>query len=116
MEEIKALTELITRFRDARDWGQFHRPKDMALSLILEAAELAEHFQWKNEEEIASYMEKEGSAVGDELADVFYWVLLMAHDLKIDLHSAFIQKMAKNEEKYPVSKTRGVHTKYSELP
>ena len=115
MKTLNDLTEKILAFRDERNWAQFHKPKDMALSLILEASELAEHFQWKNEEESAEHLESEREALGDELSDVLYWTLLMAHDFKIDLADAFEKKMNKNAEKYPVDKSKNSHAKYSEL-
>jgi NTP pyrophosphatase (non-canonical NTP hydrolase) len=115
MEKIEELTQRIIAFRDARDWKQFHNPKDLALSLILEAGEVLEHFQWKNPEEIEKYVESNRSDIGDELADVLYWVLLMSKDLKIDILDALEKKIKKNEEKYPVERAKGVHTKYTEL-
>lgn len=81
MSEIKKLTDLILAFREERDWKQFHNPKDCAISLSLEASEVLEHFQWKTPEEIKSYIETHRDDIGEELADVFYWVLLMSHDL-----------------------------------
>ena len=115
MSDIKELTKKIIAFRDARDWKQFHNPKDVALSLMLEAAEVGEHFQWKNEKEIQAYIKQHKNEIGDELADTLYWVLLMAHDLNIDLVKIFNGKMKKNEIKYPVGKAKGKHTKYTEL-
>ncbi len=81
MSEIKKLTDLILAFREERDWKQFHNPKDCAISLSLEASEVLEHFQWKTPEEIKTYIETHRDDIGEELADVFYWVLLMSHDL-----------------------------------
>lgn len=81
MSEIKKFTEMILAFRDARDWKQFHNPKDCAISLSLEASEVLEHFQWKTPEEIESYIENHRDDIGEELADVFNWILLMSHDL-----------------------------------
>lgn len=78
--KIQELQERITAFRDARDWKQFHNPKDMALSLVLEATEVMEHFQWKSKEEMDLYLQTNGKDVGEELADVLYWVLLMGYD------------------------------------
>ena len=115
MSELAALAAKVIAFRDARDWSRFHKPKDMAISLMLEAAEVAEHFQWKDEEEVRRHVESEREALGDELADVLYWVLLLSHDLGIDLPAAFQRKMLKNEAKYPVEKARGRHTKYDAL-
>ena len=85
MSNIKNLTNKIITFRDARDWKQFHNPKDVALSLALEASEVLEHFQWKNGEELKDYIDTHKEHLGDELADVMYWVLLMSHDLGIDI-------------------------------
>ena len=115
MSDIKKLTEKIIRFRDDRDWKQFHNPKDVALSLVLEAAEVLEHFQWKNQTEIEQYIVRAKDEIGEELADVLYWVLLMSYDLKIDIKSALKRKIKQNEKKYPVAKTKGKYTKYTKL-
>lgn len=112
---IKNLTERIIAFRDARDWKQFHNPKDCAISLSLEASEVLEHFQWKSKEEMEKYVIEQKGEIGEELADVLYWVLLMSHDLKIDVLDALEKKIKKNEEKYPVEKAKGKHTKYNKL-
>jgi len=79
MLDIKKLTQKIIKFRNARDWKQFHDPKDLAISLTLEAAEVLEHFQWKSKEEMRKYIRTNKNHIGEELADVFYWVLLMSH-------------------------------------
>ena len=115
MKDTNELTKRIIAFRDARDWKQFHNPKDVALSLVLEAGEVMEHFQWKNKEEIEKYVETNKVEIGEELADVLYWVLLMSHDLKIDVLDALEKKIEKNEGRYPVEKARGKHTKYNKL-
>ena len=115
MKNIDDLTKRIITFRDARNWKQFHNPKDVALSLVLEASEVMEHFQWKNKEEIEKYVLEKKGEIGEELADVLYWVLLMGHDLNIDVLEALEVKIKKNEEKYPVEKAKGKHTKYNEL-
>jgi dCTP diphosphatase len=115
MKDIADITQRIVAFRDARDWKQFHNPKDLAISLALEAAEVLEHFQWKDAEEMQRYVAEHNDVVAEELADVLYWVLLMAHDLDIDLHDAVDKKMAQNEAKYPVEKAKGKHTKYTRL-
>jgi dCTP diphosphatase len=114
-DSLHALTQRILAIRDARDWKQFHNPKDLALSLVLEATELLELFQWKNGSELQEHLIKHKSELGDELSDVLYWVLLLSHDLGIDLPAAFEAKMQKNEAKYPVDKARGTHTKYTNL-
>lgn len=115
MSEIKDLTEKVINFRDERDWKQFHKPKDMAVALSLEAAEVLEHFQWRSEKEAEDYVKAHRSEIGEELADVFYWILLISHDLKIDIVDTFIKKIKKNGENYPVEKSRGTYTKYTKL-
>lgn len=115
MTKLEELTDRIISFRDARDWKQFHNPKDISLSLVLEAGEVMEHFQWKNHEEMQRHIENHRAEIGEELADVLYWVLLMGHDFKIDVLDALEKKIRKNEAKYPVEKSKGVHTKYTEL-
>lgn len=115
MKSIEELTKKIIAFRDARDWKQFHNPKDLAISLCLEAAEVLEHFQWKSKEEIEEYIKTHKEHISEELADVLYWILLISNDLNIDILDAFNKKIEKNEMKYPVSKSKGKHTKYNKL-
>jgi len=115
MSDIAKFQKMVVAFRDARDWKQFHNPKDMALSLVLEAAEVMEHFQWKTPEEVQEYLKGHKGEVAEELADVLHWVVLMSHDMDIDLTKAFEKKMKKNEKKYPVEKSKGKHTKYNKL-
>ena len=115
MSDIKKMQDLVIQFRDNRDWKQFHNPKDLAISLVLESAEFMEHFQWKSDEEISAYLKDKKNSVSDELADVFYWVQLIASDLDIDIDSALRNKIKKNEAKYPVKKAKGKHSKYTEL-
>lgn len=114
-QSLEDLQVMIRKFCDERDWDQFHNPKDMAISLSLEASELLEHFQWKNEHEIAEHLSRNKDEVGAELADAFYWVLLIANKLDINLVESFDKKMVKNADKYPVSKAKGSHKKYTEL-
>ncbi len=115
MTDLDKLQKLVIEFRNERDWEQFHNPKDTAISLVLEATEFLEHFQWKNQAEIKAHLEKNGEDVSEELADVMYWVLLIAHDLNISLEDAVTKKMVKNRRKYPVAKAKGKHTKYTDL-
>ncbi len=115
MNNIDDLTKRIIAFRDARDWKQFHNPKDLALSLVLEAAEVMEHFQWKNPVEIEEYLKTNKEDIGDELADTLYWILLIGNDLDIDVLKALEKKIEKNEAKYPIEKAKGRHTKYDKL-
>lgn len=115
MADLADMQKRVIDFRNARDWEQFHNPKDLAVSLLLEAAEFLEHFQWKSSDEIKEHLKVKSDDVSDELVDVLYWVLLIAHDMKIDLPAAFARKMAQNEKKYPVQKAKGKHTKYTDL-
>jgi len=115
MSEIRALTEHIVAFRDERDWQQFHNPKDLALSLSLEAAEVMELFQWKNGAEIDAVVSERKAELADELADVLYYTLLMAHDAGINMEQALLAKLERNAEKYPVEKAKGSSKKYTEL-
>ena len=112
---IKELTDIALRFRDERHWKQFHNPKDLALTLALEAAEVLEHVQWRNARELEAHLRERKTEVADELADVLHVVLLLADHLDIDLGDAFEKKMAKNAKKYPVEKARGSAKKYTEL-
>lgn len=115
MSEIKNLTDKLLVFRKERDWEKFHNPKDMALSLTLEATEVLEHFQWKNGEVLEEYIKNSKEDLGEELADVLGWILLMSHDLGIDINQALENKIIKNGVKYPVDKARGRADKYSKL-
>ena len=112
MKPLNELIKKIIEFRDARDWKQFHNPKDVALSLSLEASEVVEHFQWKNDKEVKEYVKTHKNKIGEELADVLYWVLLMSHDLDIDILEALDKKIEANSLKYPIEKAKGKHTKY----
>ena len=113
--DIQELQKMVVQFRDDRDWKQFHNPKDLALSLVLESSEVLEHFQWKNGEDIEKYISKEKESISHELADVLYWVLLMSNDLDIDISQAFIEKIKLSGEKYPIEKAKGKSDKYNKL-
>ena len=115
MATLQELTDLVLKFRDERDWAQFHNPKDVALSLMLEAAELLELTQWRNGDELKAHLAANREALGDELSDILGWVLVFANDQGIDLADAFRKKLDKNAAKYPVEKARGVAKKYTEL-
>jgi NTP pyrophosphatase (non-canonical NTP hydrolase) len=115
MANPEKILKRMLEFREDRDWKQFHNPKDLALSLVLESTEVLEHFQWKNGKEMEAYVESHKSEIGEELADTLYWVLLLSHDLGIDIFDALDKKMEKNEKKYPVEKAKGSHAKYNEL-
>ncbi len=115
MSEIKQITEKIKKFRDERDWKQFHNHKDMALSLVLEAAEVLEHFQWKSPAEVEGHAQASKDEISEELADVAMYLFELADNLGIDLSRAIEFKIKKNAEKYPVAKAKGKHTKYNKL-
>jgi NTP pyrophosphatase (non-canonical NTP hydrolase) len=109
MSDLKDLQKRILEFRDAREWGQFHNPKDLAMCLSVEASELLELFLWKQPSEASK------ERIGEELADVLGALLLLAKECEIDVYQAMLDKLAKNEAKYPVEKSRGSNKKYSEL-
>ena len=102
----------IIKFRDERNWKQFHNPKDLALSLCLEAAELLEVFQWSGTD---LYCTEKKDRIKEELADIVNYCVLMADACDIDLECASREKLQKNGEKYPVEKAYGLSKKYTEL-
>ncbi|WP_018883742.1 nucleotide pyrophosphohydrolase [Paenibacillus massiliensis] len=106
------LIKLIICFREQRDWEQFHNPKDLAISLTLEASELLENFQWKTSEEA---LETKKGRIADELADVLIYAVYMAKSLNLDLDEIIRAKIRKNEVKYPVEKAFGKKDKYTHL-
>jgi NTP pyrophosphatase (non-canonical NTP hydrolase) len=109
---MKGLVQQIIQFRDERNWEQFHNPKDLAISLSLEASELLENFQWKSSEEA---LDKNLNNIKDELADVLIYALSLSDVLGIDPEEAVIQKLEKNRAKYPVEKAYNSNKKYNEL-
>src|SRR6187549_273840 len=115
MGDLQQTIARIRAFRDARDWMQFHNPKNLACSIAIEAGELLEQFQWKSPEESAHLGETQREAVAHELADVAVYLLELADNLGIDLLEAIARKMDLNEVKYPVEKARGSSAKYTEL-
>jgi NTP pyrophosphatase (non-canonical NTP hydrolase) len=114
-DSIAELTKLALAFRDERDWKQFHNPKDMALSLVLESAEVLELMQWKNGKELDEHLARNRAKLAEELSDVLFWVLAMANDFGIELGESFKAKLIENAKKYPIDKAKGVSTKYTEL-
>lgn len=107
--DIKLLTKKVVEFTTERDWDQFHNPKDLALALSIEAAELNEVFLWKKPEE--ANIDK----IKEELADVFTYALLLADKCNLDIKEIILEKQKRNAEKYPVEKAKGVATKYTDL-
>jgi NTP pyrophosphatase (non-canonical NTP hydrolase) len=114
-ESLGRLTELVLKFRSERDWGQFHTPKELAISLVVEAGELLEIMQWKQGRDLARTVKKKRGEIADELADCLHSVLLLAHDMKIDLGAALVEKLRKSAIKYPIHKAKGRAEKYTEL-
>jgi NTP pyrophosphatase (non-canonical NTP hydrolase) len=109
MNDFEEITETLLKFRNERDWAQFHNSKDLALAINVEAAELLELFLWKAAEE--ANVEK----VKEELADVLAFAFLLAEKYSFDVKKIILDKIAKNAEKYPVDKARGTARKYNEL-
>jgi NTP pyrophosphatase (non-canonical NTP hydrolase) len=109
MKSWKDIQAELIAFRDARDWAQFHNPKDLALALSIEAAELNEVYLWKMAEE--ANVEK----VKEELADVFAYALLLADKYDFDINEIILEKIRKNVQKYPVELSKGTAKKYTEL-
>ena len=108
------LTSLL-EFRKQRNWEQFHKPKDLAISLSVEAGELLELFQWKTDEEVSILIRSDyKERIEDEVADLAILLSYLCHDLGLDLNSAVRSKLKKNEAKYPVHKAYGNSKKYDE--
>ena len=104
--------DMILKFRDDRDWKQFHNPKDLAISISLEAAELLEIFQWSGTDVICA---EKKDKIAEELADVLVYCALMADACGLDMDKIVQKKMEQNNKKYPVEKAKGKSDKYSEL-
>lgn len=103
--------QMVLDFRDARDWKQFHNPKDLAISLSLEVAELLEVFQWSGSDCTCS---EKIDKIREELADVLIYCISMADACNLDMNEIIREKLIKNDEKYPVSKAKGISKKYNE--
>lgn len=113
--KIDDLKEKVQKFCEARDWDQFHNPKDLAIMLITEASELLEIFRYKNEEEVKEIMNgKKRVEVEEEVADIMFGLLRFAQMNDIDISSALKDKLIKNEKKYPADLVRGKNKKYNE--
>lgn len=109
------LTQRVLAFRAERDWAQFHTPKELAISLVVEAGELLELMQWKHGANLDRTLRKKKRQIADELADCLHSVLLLAHEMNIDLPNAFLAKLKKVAKKYPVHKAKGRPDKYTDL-
>lgn len=112
MNDIQEITNALVRFRDQRDWAQFHDSKNLATALSIEAAELNELFLWKDIKE-SELVDKE--KLKEELADVFAYAFLMAEKHQFDVKQIVLDKIKRNGEKYPVDKAKGSAKKYNEL-
>lgn len=109
MNDIEEIIQALRKFRDERDWAQFHNAKDLALALNIEAGELLEAFLWKAPEQA------DVDSIKEELADVFTFALLLAEKYDLDVKQIVLEKMQKNALKYPVEKAKGNPKKYTEL-
>lgn len=109
MSDIKEIIDALIKFRNDRDWEQFHNPKDLAVALSIEAGELLENFLWKSAEEAKPEKVKE------ELADILTYAFLLADKYGFDVREILLEKIKINGEKYPVEKAKGTAKKYNEL-
>lgn len=109
---MNELIKKINKFRDERNWRQFHNEKDLAISISLEASELLELFQWKTSTEVK---EKKLGRIKEELADVLIYSYMMADNLDLNVEEIIAEKLKLNEEKYPINKAKGKNDKYTEL-
>lgn len=112
---MKSLLEKVLAFIDARDWRQFHTPRSLAVSLSLEAAEVLEIFQWQDDLSDTALSDADRQRLKEELADVLIYLLLLGNRTHIDLAQAVEEKLVINEAKYPVEKSKGRATKYTDL-
>ena len=113
-DSLNELKQKLEDFVAERDWAQFHSPKNLAMAMIVEAAELVEHFQWNTEAESHELSAEKREQVGHELADTFVYLLRISQVLNIDLIEAANKKIALNAVKYPVEKARGKNNKYTD--
>ena len=114
-DSIEELTTRIRAFVEARDWRQFHSPKEMAVALSVEASELLQHFVWLTAAQVDARAAERRAEIEDELADVGILLFELADNLGIPLGDAMAAKLARNEARYPVDKARGTNRKYNEL-
>ena len=114
-DSISALTQRIQKFVDAREWRQFHNPKDLAVAINAEAGELMQHFVWQQPEQIERRLKDKRAEIASEIADVAILLFEFADNLGYDLGEEITRKVERNEERYPVEKSKGNNKKYSEL-
>jgi dCTP diphosphatase len=113
MKDLEEIRQRVAKFAKERDWEQFHSPKNLAMALSVEVAELMEHFQWLSQEQSRALDETTRAAVADEIADVQVYLVRIADTLGIDILSAVASKMEKNAQKYPADRVRGSAKKYN---
>lgn len=115
MSELEQLAQRVWEFREARDWGQFHHPKELASALSIEVAEIMELFRFLTPEDVATRLQDEEyrQQLGAELADTFFLLLLLARESRVDLRESFEAKLAVLEKRYPVDKSRGRNDKWT---
>jgi NTP pyrophosphatase (non-canonical NTP hydrolase) len=114
--DLESLRDKLRAFTEARDWDQFHSPKNLSMALMVEVAELMEHFQWLTEAQSAELPPGDQQAVGEELADILLYLVRLSDKLGIDLREAALLKLEKNALKYPAEQVRGSAKKYCEQP
>jgi len=109
MKDLEEVISKLKKFRDERDWAQFHNPKDLALALSIESGELLEQYLWKDAQDA------DVNKVKEELADIFAYALLLSAKYGFDVKEIILEKIEKNAAKYPIDKAKGTATKYDEL-
>jgi dCTP diphosphatase len=111
--DIEGISKMLMKFAEDRDWGQYHSPKNLAISLAVEAGELLEIFQWLPEN--PPYDETVRDKAAMEIADILIYTIMLSLEMNIDMEKSVIKKIKVNDEKYPVDKAKGIATKYNEL-
>lgn len=115
MSDLEKLIKQLRKFNKERDWEKYHNPKDLAISISLEASELVELYQWKTGKEINSFTQQNKAEIVSELSDILKYSLILADNLKVDLVDEAIEKLKKDSAKYPVEKIKGKYVKYNKI-
>lgn len=115
MSDIDKLIKEVLKFRDERDWKRFHTPKDLTVSISLEAAELLAHFQWVKDQKSVDNMLAHKSEIAEEIADVLIYLILLANELGVSLVDIAFEKLRKNGQRYPAEIVKGSAKKYTEF-
>src|SRR3989339_1285526 len=114
MGDIQELKDKVEKFCTDRDWDQLHSPKDLAIGVITESSELLQHFRFKNDAEMKQILKDKRAEIGEELADIMFFILRFAQMYDFDLKSEIEKKIAKNEQRLPIDKSKGKNRKYDE--